>query len=148
MLPLEILGGEGATRKNLGVLKQTLAHLRTGGAVVVFPAGAVSHWQWETACVEDPPWPLHTARIVRKSGAQVLPVRVFGKNGPLFQILGAIHPLLRSALLVRAFLALKGQAVRCRAGNLLKACDLPRDPEELTAALRAAVYDVFSGDGN
>lgn len=142
ILPLEILGGEGAARKNLRVLKGALEHLRAGGALVVFPGGAVSHWQWESARVEDPPWSLHTARLVRKSGARVLPVRVFGQNGPLFQIIGSLHPLLRSALLLRAFLAMRGRAVRCRAGRLLDSADLPRDPESMTAALRAAVYGV------
>ncbi|MFP6878021.1 MAG: hypothetical protein VCA37_14420 [Roseibacillus sp.] len=148
MLPLEILGGEGAARKNLGILKQALVHLRNGGALVTFPAGAVAHWQWERARVEDPPWPPHTARIVKLSRAAVLPVRFFGQNGPIFQVLGAPHPFLRSALIPRAFLAMSGRTVRCRAGNLLKFSELPSDPEEMTGALRTAVEQVFSGDGN
>ncbi len=147
LLPLEILG-EGAARKNLSVMKQALNHLRGGGLLAVFPAGAVSHWQRETGRVEDPPWPPHTARIVNKSGASVLPVRFFGQNGPLFQALGMIHPLLRSALIPRAFLAMRGRTVRCRAGMVLNRSDLPRDPEEINIALRRAVYGVFPGDGN
>jgi putative hemolysin len=91
---------------------------------------------------------LHTARIVTRTGAQVLPVRVFGQNGPLFQILGALHPLVRSALLPRAFLAMRRRVVRCRAGHSLRAADLPRDAAEATRALRAAVEAVFLDDGN
>jgi putative hemolysin len=148
IMPLEILGGPRAARANPGILKGALAHLCNGGLLVVFPAGAVSHWQWATARVEDPPWPLHTARLVNKAGAAVLPVRVFGRNGPLFQILGAIHPLVRSALIPRSFLAMKGRLIRARAGTSLTGRDLPRDPGEMTAALRAAVYGVSPGDGN
>jgi putative hemolysin len=146
--PLEIFGGEGAARQNLAVLRETFAHLRRGGAIVVFPAGAVSHWQRESARVEDPPWPLHTARIVAKSGARVLPVRVFGHNGPVFQILGMLHPLLRSALILREFLVMRHRTVRCRAGALLAQDDLPGEPAAMTRALRAAVYRVLEAEGN
>jgi len=148
LLPLEILDGEGAVRRNLGMMKRALTHLREGGVLGVFPAGAVSHWQWKTARVEDPSWFSHTARIVKKSGASVLPIRFFGQNGPVFQFLGMVHPLLRSALIPRAFLAMRGRTLRCRAGKLLNRSELPGDPDETNSSLRAAVYGVFPGDGN
>ncbi len=148
LLALEILDTEGAERKNLAVLKRALAHLQDGGGLAVFPAGAVSHWQRDTARVEDPPWSPHIARIVRKSGASVLPVRFFGQNGVLFQILGMIHPLLRSALIPRAFLAMRDGTMRCRAGKVLKYSELPRQLEAITATLRDAVYGVLPGEGN
>ena len=148
VLPLEILGGADAERTNLKILRRAMRHLSDGGALVVFPAGAVAHWQWESARVEDPPWPVHTARIVNKSGAPVLPVRVFGQNGPLFQLLGACHPFLRSALILRAFLAKRRQPIRCRAGKLVNSSELPWEPEALNVALREAVEGVLPGDGN
>ena len=148
VIPLEILGGEGAVRKNAGMLREALDHLQSGGALVVFPAGAVAHWQWHAARVEDPPWPEHTARLVRKSGAAVLPVWFSGRNGPLFQLLGALHPLLRSALLPRAFLVRKGQPVFCRAGAVINNADLPEDTGEMTETLRVAVEGIQGTEGN
>ena len=147
VIPLEILGGDDAVRKNAGMLREALDHLYSGGALVVFPAGAVAHWQWHSARVEDPVWPEHTARLVRKSEADVLPVWFSGRNGPLFQLLGALHPLLRSALLPRVFLARKGQQVSCRAGALLNNPDLPGDPGEMTEILRAAVEGIPETEG-
>ncbi|MEC9054694.1 MAG: 1-acyl-sn-glycerol-3-phosphate acyltransferase [Verrucomicrobiota bacterium] len=148
VIPLEILGGEDAVRKNAGMLREALRHLQSGGALVVFPAGAVAHWQWHSARVEDPTWPEHTARLVRKSGADVLPVWFSGRNGPLFQLLGALHPLLRSALLPRAFLVRKGQLVFCRAGAVINNADLPEGTGEMTEALRVAVEGIPGTEGN
>lgn len=148
LLPLEILDGEGAARKNLIVLREALQHLRQGGALAVFPSGAVSHWQWDSGRVEDPPWSPHTARIVKTSRAGVLPVRFFGQNGPLFQALGMLHPLMRSALIPRAFLAMSGGTVHCRAGGLLNHHELPQDPIAISDRLRKAVYEVQGASRN
>ncbi len=148
LLALEILGEDGAPRRNSASLKQAVRHLRNAGVLVVFPAGAVAHWQWRTARVEDPPWPLHAARIVRRARAPVLPIRVFGRNGPLFQILGACHPMLRTALICRAFLAMRGHTIACRAGPLLPFAALPENPAALSTALRHAVESVPPNSGN
>lgn len=143
MFPLDIFGEEGAERRNIRVLKQSLAHLRSGGALVIFPAGAVSYWQRETAQVEDPPWPIHTARMIQKTKACYLPVRFSGQNGPLFQMLGMIHPTVRSALIPRAFLAMGGKTVRGRAGKVLESSGFPADPVAMTKRLREAVENLF-----
>ncbi len=148
VLPLEILGGESAVRRNVAMLRQALEHLQSGGALVVFPAGAVAHWQWHSARVEDPSWPGHTARLIRRSGADVLPVWFEGRNGPVFQLLGALHPLLRSALLPRAFLGKRGQLVSCHAGPLLRNPDLPQDATGMTGFLREAVEQVSGTELN
>lgn len=148
LLPLQILGEAGAESANFANLRRALRHVRSGGLLVMFPAGAVAHWQWQTGRVEDPPWPGHAARLVGKTGTPVLPVRFFGANGAWFQLLGAIHPLIRSALIPRAYLSMGGKCVRCRAGKLLTPGEMPGDSEELTAVLRAAVEGVQEDVGN
>lgn len=143
MFPLDIFGEEGSERRNIRVLKQSLGHLRAGGALIVFPAGAVSYWQTETARVEDPPWPVHTARMIQKTKAPYLPVRFFGMNGPIFQMLGMIHPTIRSAMIPRAFLAMARKTVSGKAGKLCASSDFPSDPIEMTKGLREAVENLF-----
>src|SRR5437588_341111 len=46
-------------------LKQAITHLRSGGLLVVFPAGEVSHWQFRYGQVVDPEWSETTARLIR-----------------------------------------------------------------------------------
>lgn len=142
MFSLEVMGGAESERRNLRVLMDAMAHVRKGGLLVIFPAGAVSYWQTESARVEDPPWPDHTARMVAKLKVPVLPVRFHGKNPVWFQIVAMIHPFLRSGFIPRVFVETKGQAVRCSAGALIAPEDWPEDLAARTRFLREAVENV------
>ena len=105
-------GSKDSARANIAPMKETLRWLEAGGALGVFPAGTVSHLQ-RTGRIADPEWNDNVARIARKSGATVLTVYFDGRNGALFQALGLLHPLLRTARLPREFVNKKG--LRCRA---------------------------------
>lgn len=142
-IPLHIMGGEGSTSMNLQAMKSAMAHLRNGGVLVVFPAGAVSRWRNDIGRVADPEWSPHIARLAMKTAAPILPVRFFGKNSGWFEIIGAIHPLLRSSLIVRVFLMAQGKSVRFRAGDVIPADRLtPLTVQEATEMLRQAVEEL------
>ena len=81
-------GGDGAAAANLGPVRQSLRWLKDrGGMLAAFPAGEVAHLNLRERAVTDPPWTDQIARIVRRTGAPVLPVYFDGHNGPLFQFL-------------------------------------------------------------
>lgn len=113
MLPLSILGDEGSARKNAPALRRSLEHLRKGGLLAVFPSGEVANWKGSS--VEEGPWSPHIAALSAKCGAQVVLVRYFGKSPAWFHLAGGIHPLVRTALLPRVLLAMRGSTVRCKA---------------------------------
>lgn len=94
-------GGGDALRENIQPLKQTLKWLKAGGCLGTFPAGEVSHIDLRSFQVKDSAWSINTARLVRRSQSTVVPVYFEGANSTLFQILGLIHPRLRTALLPR-----------------------------------------------
>lgn len=143
-IPLQILGEDGAIHSNRTAMKGALALLRAGGILVVFPAGAVSRRRPELGRVADPAWTGHVARLSTKTGSPVLPVRFFGKNPPWFEILGVIHPLLRSAWILRVFLAAHGHRLRFRAGSMIEAGSLRElnDTDEMTESIRMAVESI------
>lgn len=136
LIPFSIMEQEGAERENIRQMRVVLDHLGGGGSLVVFPAGAVERWQSDLGRVAELPWSPHIARMILKAKAQVLPVRFFGGNPDWFHFLGAVHPLVRSALIPRAFLAQKGKVVRCRAGRLFTPGEFPATPGEMTRQLR------------
>jgi putative hemolysin len=139
-LPLSILGDRHAARKNALTLKSALEHLRAGGLLAVFPAGEVSTWRNETGTITDGPWSPHITSLARKVGVPVLPVRFFGQNPAWFHLAGALHPLLRTALLPWALLSRRGQPVVCRAGKEIRiSVDAPSDGKD---SLREAVEAV------
>lgn len=140
-LPLSILGDRDAARKNAGTLRAALDHLRAGGLLAVFPAGEVSTWRAAGNAVADGPWSTHVAALARKAGVPVVPVRFFGENPPWFHLLGALHPLIRTALLPHVLLSMRGRRVVCRAGSPITPADLA-GAENATAALRDGMESV------
>ena len=142
MIHVDPFGGAAATRRNRAPLRQALAWLNNGGALLVFPAGAVSHWQLAQRAVTDPPWQPAAAWLARRSGAAVLPVFVGGHNSALFQLAGLVSPHLRTVLLVRELLDSHRRHLRAELGRPIAASELDDlgTDEECTAWLRLRVY--------
>ncbi|MHC1712639.1 MAG: lysophospholipid acyltransferase family protein [Solidesulfovibrio sp.] len=112
-------GGNSATGNNIRPLKECVRVLKSGGLLGVFPAGAVSHPHLENGriAVTDPAWSTTVARLVRKAEATVVPIHFSGQNSRLFQVLGLVHPLLRTAMLPREFINKCGQTIEARVGT-------------------------------
>lgn len=137
MLPLSILGDEGSARKNAPALRRSLEHLRKGGLLAVFPSGEVANWKGSS--VEEGPWSPHIAALAAKCGAQVVLVRYFGKTPAWFHFAGGIHPMVRTALLPRVLLAMRGSMVKCRARSAVLD---GLGPVESAAALRKQTLEI------
>lgn len=110
-------GGRTAPMRNFSALRSALDWLNDGHLLAVFPAGEVSHWQLHRRRVSDPSWSPMVAALAGKAEAAVVPVAFEGSNGPLFQLCGLIHPLLRTALLPHELVNKTGKTVRLRIGR-------------------------------
>lgn len=108
--------GQQARAVNVRPMQECLRWLRHGGVLGVFPAGEVAHWDLNKWRVQDPPWTLALARLVRRTQAVVVPVFFAGANGPLFQLAGMLHPRLRTALLPRELLNKRHATIRVQIG--------------------------------
>ncbi len=142
-LPLEILDDSPASRQvNLQSMKRALLHLRKGGCIVIFPAGEVERWRWSQLSIQEGVWTTHLARLVLKSGASILPLGFPGENPLWFHLPGAIHPTLRLLALPHAFLSRRGETVPVKVGPPISISNLPKNPDELTAAVRDQVLKL------
>jgi len=113
--------------KNLKPLRRAIEWLQEGGALVVFPAGEVSHWNVREAQLTDSTWNNLAARLVRKTGANTLPVYFCGRNSVAFHMLGIINPRLRTLFLLQEFLQQRGKDIDVRIGRAI--------PSQLLAGL-------------
>ena len=109
--------GTGSIRDNIKPIRESIQWVKDGGMLVVFPAGAVSHFDAKKGAITDPEWSSNTARIIRKTNAPVLPVFFEGTNSATFHMAGMLHPLLRTALLPNEFLNKSRKNIRMRAGD-------------------------------
>lgn len=99
-LPIDFAVSVAATRTNIGSKRKAIEVLRAGGALVIFPAGAISTAISPLGQVTDMEWKLFTAKAIQASRATVLPVFFYGHNGRLFQIVSQFSQTLRSWLII------------------------------------------------
>src|SRR5579862_1935003 len=104
---------------NRKALREAVTWLQQGGMLAMFPAGQAPHWQMPVTQIADPGWDTTAVRLIRRTGALALPVHFCGHNGFGSQILGVMHPKLRSAFLLQEFLRQAGRAVEVRVGSAL-----------------------------
>jgi putative hemolysin len=135
-------GGSGAVRSNRKGLKESIAWIERGGMLAVFPAGEVAHLDLKQGAVTDPEWNHNVARLVRITGASVLPVYFPGANGAWFQVLGFLHPKVRTALLAHEFLNKTNRSIEVRVGNPIAPGKMRtyQDDVALTRYLRHRTY--------
>ncbi len=135
-------GGERAARSNRKGLKSSIAWLNDGGLLAVFPAGEVAHFNIKERAVIDPEWNRNIARLIRMTGATVLPIYFAGANSALFQILGFLHPRMRTALLAHEFLNKRNRMIELRIGNPIAPAKLRRfqDDRSMIRYLRHRTY--------
>ena len=134
--------GDGR-RRNGRPLLEAVRWVRSGGALCVFPAGAVSHVHPSMLASTDPDWHTAIGRLARLTGAAVLPCFIDQRNGLLFEAAGLIHPWLRTALLPRELLRRRRARVTVHLGRPLAPGSLTgASDEDITRRLREIVYDL------
>lgn len=100
-----------------GGLKEALRHLSDGKPLGLFPAGEVSAYQADSNSVEDKEWSASVLKLIRKANVPVIPIYFKGSNSLLFQLLGLIHPMLRTVKLPSELLNKKKRVIKLRVGT-------------------------------
>lgn len=128
-------------------IKKTIRVLESGTPVGIFPAGEVSSYQAEFHKVTDKKWDSVIGKIIAKAKAPVIPIYFSGNNGLLFNILGLLHPMLRTAKLPSELFNKQGQVIKVRIGKPILIIDLPyqNDPKKLLDYFRARTYALGAG---
>jgi putative hemolysin len=142
LLPVDAFGGARASRKNAKSLRAALKHVRGGGLLVLFPAGAVSHLHLSAGRVCDPPWQPVAAGLLRRCECPVVPVYFGGGNSAIFQALGLLHPSMRTVMLTRELLNKRHRTIPVRIGRPIGPERLAKQPDnaKLASFLRLSTY--------
>lgn len=112
-------GSRDSAKRNLAGMKESVRWVNEGHMLAVFPAGEVSHIDLQKRAICDPEWSPTIARIIQKTRAAVLPVFFQGRNGNLFQIMGLIHPRLRTAMLPYEIASKRDCTIKVNIGRLI-----------------------------
>ena len=113
MIPVPFPHDPDAQRKMVEMRGKAMAHLGEGGVVALFPSGVVmSSDTWMGPPVERE-WNVFTAKMIRKSGARVVPIYFPGSNSRAYQIACQVSPTLRQGLLLH---------------EIVRSCNKPQAP--------------------
>ncbi len=142
MLYVDPFGKKESVSRNLKSMRGAVDWVKKGGLLAVFPAGAVAHLHLHQRAIVDPPWSASIGRIIRRTQAPVVPIFFGGNNGPMFQLAGLVHPILRTAMLPRELLNKQHSALPMAVGNPIPTGKIKTfdDDQPLVDYLRLRTY--------
>lgn len=100
MIPVPFPHEPDAQRKMIAMRSHAMDHLSQGGLVALFPSGVVATSASMCGPVVEAEWNVFTAKMIRRSGATVVPLRFPGQNSRWYQIANRLSPTLRQGLLI------------------------------------------------
>jgi putative hemolysin len=130
--------------RNRGAMRAAIEWVREGHCLVVFPAGEVSHVRTSDGRIVDGVWRDGVSRIAAQAEAPVVPAYIEGRNSAMFVAAGLVNAWLRTLMLPRELLRLRGRTIRLRAGRPIPAARLAAVGETAaqTAYLRVRTYGL------
>ncbi|MEM7075658.1 MAG: lysophospholipid acyltransferase family protein [Pseudomonadota bacterium] len=102
-----------AQRKSVEMRAKAMAHLKQGGLISVFPSGVVASSDTMFGPVIEREWAVFTAQMIRRSGAQVVPIFFPGANSRVYQMANRVSATLRQSFLLH---------------EVVKSCNKPQNP--------------------
>jgi putative hemolysin len=139
MIPVPFPHDPDAQRKGVEMRAKAMAHLKEGGVVALFPSGGVAASEtWFGPAVEAE-WNVFTAKLIRRSGATVVPMRFPGQNSRAYQIANKLSPMLRQGLLLHEIVHALNKPQSPVVGHPLTQADMEAkfdDPRGFMAWLR------------
>lgn len=140
MIPVPFPHDADAQRKGVEMRAKAMAHLKDGGVVALFPSGVVASSEtWWGPAVEAE-WNVFTAKMIRRSGAAVVPMKFPGQNSRAYQIANQISPMLRQGLLLHEIVHSCNKPQGPIVGHPIDQAEIDRyadDPRGFMAWLRA-----------
>ena len=147
MIPVPFDHEENALQKSLEMRRRAMEHLENGGVIVLFPSGKVASSETIFGKVVEGDWNPFTAKLIQKSGADVLPVFFPGSNSRIYQIANQISATLRQGLLIYEVVHAMNKPQKPLIGNIIKQDEISSwksDPRGFMKWLREKTIELDS----
>lgn len=149
MIPVPFPYEEDAQKKMMAMRKQAMDHLAEGGMISLFPSGVVASAQSAFGPAIEAEWNVFTAKMIRRSGATVVPCYFPGSNSRFYQIASQLSPTLRQGLLIHEIVYSFDKPQRPIIGKPFAAEDVDariNDPRAFMSWLRAETLALGKKD--
>jgi len=100
MIAVPFVHQKDAQEKMIEMRAKSMEHLGNGGLIALFPSGVVaaSETMWGPAIEQE--WNVFTAKMIKRSGATIVPCFFPGSNSRAYQIANRISATIRQGLLI------------------------------------------------
>ena len=145
LIPVPFPHEENAQAKMVEMRKQAMAHLARGGVIALFPSGVVASSNSMFGPMIEDEWNLFTAKMIRKSGARVVPLFFPGSNSRWYQMANQISPTLRQSLLIHEIVKACGKPQKPIVGEPFDDAEVQQrlhDPRDCMAWMREATLNL------
>ena len=130
------------TKDSIQGIKDSVAHIRSGGCLGLFPSGAVSDLSLKDRCIRDREWQEPVVRLIKKLNVPVVPVHFLDRNSDFYYSLGLLDWRVRLLRLPAEVFNKRGKTTRVALGEIILPEQLQKfeDIGELRDFLRNKVY--------
>ena len=139
MIPVPFPHEENARELGLQMRDLTMAHLKNNGVVILFPAGKVATSETLFGAAVEAEWNVFTHKMIRASGATIVPIHFTGQNSRYYQIANKLSATVRQGLLLYEIRRALFKPQRPHIGEPIPASELdkwPGNPRGFLAWLR------------
>ncbi len=145
LIPVPFPHEEDAQAKMVEMRRQAMAHLKDGGVIALFPSGVVASSNSMFGPMVEDEWTLFTAKMIRKSGARVVPLFFPGANSRWYQMANQISATLRQSLLIHEIVNACGKPQKPIVGEPFDDAEVTerlQDPRACMAWMRAETLNL------
>ena len=141
VLPVNPFEDRKDVKSSVVGFKHTIAHLKEGKPLGLFPAGEVSVTK-EGQLMVDKPWEEAAMKLAKKAKVPIVPIYFHAKNSKLFYFLASLSDTLRTAKLPSELLTQKQRTIYIRIGKPISVAmqDEHTDLADFTEFLRKKTY--------
>jgi putative hemolysin len=100
MIPVPFPHEDNARELGLKMRELTMAHLKAGGVIVLFPAGRVAASETMFGPAIEAEWNVFTHKMVQRSGATIVPMKFPGQNSRAYLMANLMSATVRQGLLL------------------------------------------------
>lgn len=140
MIPVPFPHEDNARELGLKMRELTMAHLKSGGVIVLFPAGRVAASETMFGTAVEAEWNVFTHKMVQRSGATIVPMKFPGQNSRGYLMANLLSATLRQGLLLHEIKRGLNKPARPHIGEPIPASvlnDWEGNPRGFLAWLRA-----------
>ena len=137
---------QDTVRKNIKTTQEAKQHLLNQGLLIIFPSGSVSIAKNLKTEARDDKWKNFTAKLIKQTKTNVLPVYFDGKNGILFHLFASKlkNQTLKYSSYIHETKKMIGKNIHIYPGEMITFDQLSqfKDREELTSFLKEKTYEL------